>query len=78
MRGALGGGDGWSKAAHALKGASANIGAVAVARLAEEAEHDNPSTDRLTRLDMALDAVRTFLRLRSDAADARGPVRRTG
>ena len=58
----LAGGGGWAKAAHALKGASANIGAAAVARLAEEAEHGGPSTDRLARLDAALEAVRAFLR----------------
>ena len=34
----LAGGDGWARAAHALKGASANIGATEVARIAEDAE----------------------------------------
>ena len=78
MRGASNGGDGWAKAAHALKGASANIGAAAVARLAEEAEHGGPSDDRLARLDAALEGVRTFLRLRADAMAAPRPVLRTG
>ncbi len=50
---AKGGGD-WSRAAHALKGASGNIGAVEVARLAG--------------LEAALEAVRHFCRGRLDAA----------
>ena len=78
MRGASNGGDGWARAAHALKGASANIGAAAVARLADEAEHGGPSDDRLARLDAALEGVRTFLRLRADAMAAPRPVLRTG
>jgi CheY-like chemotaxis protein len=64
MRAALGGGDGWTKAAHPLKGASANIGATAMARLAEEAEHAPCSVAWLDRLDESLEAVRTFLRRR--------------
>jgi two-component system, sensor histidine kinase and response regulator len=65
MRAAIGGGgSGWSRAAHALKGASANIGATELARLAGEAEHGAPSADWIARLETALDAVRAFLRER--------------
>jgi CheY-like chemotaxis protein/HPt (histidine-containing phosphotransfer) domain-containing protein len=78
MRRSLSGGGGWAKAAHALKGASANIGAAAVAQLAEEAEHGGPSTDRVTRLDAALDAVRNFLRQRSEDLPPPRAVRRAG
>ncbi len=80
MRTGLGGGGGWSRAAHALKGASANIGAAIVARLAEEAERAAPSTDRLARIDQALDAVRGFVRQRSEqlASSARLRQARTG
>jgi hypothetical protein len=62
-----GGGD-WSRAAHALKGASGNIGAVEVARLAAEAEAAAPDPERLAGLEAALDAVRRFFRGRLDAA----------
>ena len=67
MRRSLGGGD-WSRPAHALKGASANIGALEVARLAAEAEHATPSAERLARLDQAVAAVRAFVRQRLDNA----------
>ncbi len=63
MRAALAGGRGWSPAAHALKGASANIGAAAVARLAAEAEHAKPCSERLDGLQKALAAVQEFLEL---------------
>jgi HPt (histidine-containing phosphotransfer) domain-containing protein len=78
MRRSLSGGGGWGKAAHALKGASANIGAAAVAQLAEEAEQGGPSTDRVARLDLALNDVRTFLRQRSEDLPSPRPVRRAG
>src|SRR5690606_10099963 len=55
-RSLVGRGD-WSRPAHALKGASANLGAVEMARLAAEAEHTAASPERLTRLELALDAV---------------------
>lgn len=51
----------WSRAAHALKGASANIGAAMVARLAGEAEHAKPSTELLRGLQDAIAAARDFL-----------------
>ena len=66
MRQSLGGD--WSRPAHALKGASANIGALEVARLAAEAEHATPSAERLARLDQAVAAVRAFVRQRLDNA----------
>ena len=61
MRTALGRGSGWSSAAHALKGASANIGAAIVARLAEQAEHGTPSAEGLAGLEQAFATVRDFL-----------------
>ncbi|MGD9508388.1 MAG: response regulator [Geminicoccaceae bacterium] len=68
----------WSRAAHSLKGASANIGAVEMARLAAEAEHAAASPERLTRLELALDAVRGFARLRLGLGIADDRLRRTG
>ena len=64
MRGALEAGGDWAKPAHALKGASANIGATELARLAAEAEHAVRPRDRLAELEEALDAVRGFFRQR--------------
>jgi HPt (histidine-containing phosphotransfer) domain-containing protein len=61
-----------------LKGASANIGAATVARLAAEAEHGGASTERLARLEAALEAVRGFLRQRADGPGATRSARRTG
>lgn len=78
MRAAIGGGAGWSRAAHALKGASANIGAAMLARLAAEAEHGEASTERLARLEAALEAVRGFLRQRAEGPATTRPARRTG
>jgi len=52
---------GWARAAHALKGASANIGAMEVARIAGKAEHAEPSAECLRRLDEALGEVRALL-----------------
>jgi CheY-like chemotaxis protein/HPt (histidine-containing phosphotransfer) domain-containing protein len=72
MRAAVaeGGGD-WSRAAHALKGASGNIGAAEVARLAAEAEAASPDAERLAGLEAALEAVRHFFRGRLDATAPR-------
>jgi CheY-like chemotaxis protein/HPt (histidine-containing phosphotransfer) domain-containing protein len=78
MRGALGGGGGWAKAAHALKGASGNIGAAAVASLAGDAETCGPSPDRLAKLAAALDEVRAFLRQRTAATLRPTPIRLVG
>ena len=67
MRGALTGNGGWSAAAHALKGASANIGATLVAGLAADAEKGCASPERLSRLETAVDTVRTFVRQREQS-----------
>lgn len=50
--------DAWRRAAHALKGASANLGARRVADHALEAELHGPAPDRLRRLRIAVDDVR--------------------
>ena len=47
----------WQRAAHALKGASANIGAVVVARLAAEQEQERPSIAALRALEAEVAAV---------------------
>jgi two-component system sensor histidine kinase/response regulator len=69
LRRCLAGDGDWSSSAHSLKGASANIGAVEMARLAAEAEHAAPAPERLARLELALDAVRDFARLRLGTPD---------
>jgi HPt (histidine-containing phosphotransfer) domain-containing protein len=48
----------WQRSAHALKGASANIGALVVARLAAEQEQREPDIAALRRLDTEVAAVR--------------------
>ena len=48
---------GWSAEAHALKGASANLGARRVAALARQAEFLPPSDERLEALGEAVDEV---------------------
>jgi CheY-like chemotaxis protein len=65
MRAALGGSGGWSRAAHSLKGASANIGATEMARLAAQAEKAPASPELLAALDEALAEVRRFFRDRT-------------
>ncbi len=57
---ALQGKAGWATTAHALKGASANIGAVHLASLAAEAERCAPSADMVARLHGALARARAF------------------
>jgi CheY-like chemotaxis protein len=73
MRAALAAdGAGWSRAAHALKGASANIGATDMARLAAEAEKSAASPELLRALEKRLAEVRRFFRDRAGmGADAR-------
>lgn len=78
LRQSLAGHGDWSRSVHALKGASANIGAVEMARLAAEAEHAPPAPERLARLELALDAVREFARRRMDLVEADHRLRRTG
>ena len=65
LRGAFTNAAAWERAAHALKGASANIGAEEVARLAAEAEHAPPSPELLERIAVAIDDVCRFFRERA-------------
>jgi DNA-binding response OmpR family regulator len=65
MRRALDGRDDWRRPAHALKGASANIGAREVAALAQRAEREAPAPVPLAALDDALERVRAFFRSRA-------------
>jgi CheY-like chemotaxis protein len=68
MREAAAAGEPWDRAAHSLKGASANIGARDVAVLAKEAEHAAAlGSDELGRIEEALDAVRGFFEARGEA-----------
>ena len=73
MRAALTtGGAGWGRAAHSLKGASANIGATDMARLAAEAEKAVASPELLEALERALAEVRRFFHDRArSGVDAR-------
>jgi HPt (histidine-containing phosphotransfer) domain-containing protein len=64
MASALRGQADWSSTAHALKGASANLGAVEVARLAAAAEHKLPSADTLDAIAGSLALVRDFIERR--------------
>lgn len=50
----------WRSAAHALKGASANIGARDIAALAERSEKDLPNEETLSQLRMSIAHVRDF------------------
>lgn len=72
MRAALRDGRDWGGPAHSLKGASVNIGAVEMARLAEDAEAAAPSPEGLARLERALEAARRFFHERA-AVPAAGP-----
>lgn len=60
----------WSRAAHALKGASVNIGAVELAETAARAERSEPNPALLDELAGQLVAVRSFLSARAKAAAA--------
>ncbi|MEM8950510.1 MAG: Hpt domain-containing protein [Pseudomonadota bacterium] len=51
---------GWSAEAHALKGASANLGARRVATLARQAEFSPPSNDQIDAIQEAIQEVETF------------------
>lgn len=70
MRVACGQGGAWDAAAHALKGASANIGARQVAQLAAAAEKVLPDAAILHRLSDAIEAVRSFFAARGTPARA--------
>lgn len=50
----------WSAEAHALKGASGNLGAARVAALARQAEFMPPSSDMIEVLETAVSDVKTF------------------
>jgi hypothetical protein len=60
MREALEGGGSWRSAAHALKGASANLGARRVAALALAAEHSSPTAALLGPLRAGIEDVKGF------------------
>lgn len=64
---ALSSGDPWTETAHALKGASNNLGARRVAELARRAEHADPHAEDLEALREAVEEVRRFF------ADRRQP-----
>lgn len=60
MRAALEEERAWSGDAHALKGASSNLGACRVAALAKAAESEAPSSARLEVLQLAVEDVATL------------------
>ena len=60
MSRALASGESWSGTAHALKGASANLGARRLALLARLAEQSMPDTARLDEVRRALDEIRDY------------------
>jgi DNA-binding response OmpR family regulator len=60
MHEALGSGRAWSSIAHALKGASGNLGARRLAALALLAERSEPSQVQLEAIEQALREVRAF------------------
>jgi HPt (histidine-containing phosphotransfer) domain-containing protein len=62
-------GQSWSAVAHALKGASANLGARRVMELALAAEHSPPSAAQLHALRAAVAEVRGFERTRARWSD---------
>lgn len=59
---ALRDGTSWTSSAHALKGSSANLGALRVAALARAAEHQPPDAAALREIRDAVDAVGNFFR----------------
>jgi HPt (histidine-containing phosphotransfer) domain-containing protein len=66
MSQALAAGESWAGTAHALKGASANLGARRLAVLARLAEQSKPDAAKLDEVRRALGEVRDFF-------EARGP-----
>lgn len=69
MHEALQGGRAWAPIAHALKGASANLGARRIATLALEAERSEPSRPQLEAIEHAIDEVRAYFRERGPTGD---------
>ena len=65
MREALAAERSWSAEAHALKGASANLGARRLAAFAKKAEFAPPSEDQIDAIERALADVQTFFAGRS-------------
>ena len=59
---ALGTGEPWTATAHALKGASANLGACRVTALALAAEHTAANVEQLDALRAAVEEVRALAR----------------
>jgi HPt (histidine-containing phosphotransfer) domain-containing protein len=64
MSQALAAGESWAGPAHALKGASANLGARRLAALARLAEQSKPDAARLDEVRRALGEVRDFFEAR--------------
>lgn len=62
MRQALAAGESWTATAHALKGASANLGARRLRTLALAAEQIGPDAAHLQKLGAALEEVRALAR----------------
>jgi HPt (histidine-containing phosphotransfer) domain-containing protein len=65
MREALAVGRPWASIAHALKGASANLGARRLATLARLAEHSQPDRAQLDAIAHALEEVRALFARRA-------------
>lgn len=64
MSRALDSGESWAGTAHALKGASANLGARRLALLARLAEQSTPDASRLDEVRRALDEIRDYFQAR--------------
>ena len=62
MNEALAAGEPWAATAHALKGASANLGAGRVRALALAAEHAAANAEQLEALRRAIEEIRTLAR----------------
>lgn len=69
MGDALESGQSWSRAAHALKGASANLGARRVAALAQAAERSPPTRGELDAIQRAVAEVRTLFDRQRDLGE---------
>ena len=69
MRDALADGRPWSSIAHAIKGASANLGARRIATLALVAERSDPSRAQLEAIESAVGDLRGFFLARHAAKD---------
>ena len=63
----------WSSSAHALKGASANLGARRLAALARASEHQPPATADLAAIRRAIDDVSAFFAERHRAGRKASP-----